>query len=240
MSVPLFILLAMRKPSGLTFSAAMQQGAESVVDYDTSSETQRRTKRCAGANLPIRLSAALFLFGCNELMPDSGSLCAQWKRIALELDALLGLNQWKQSAPNAYYDAPLVRRVLKALREFRSREIPCDVLYLDIDYMDGYRVFTWDRERFPDPAGLIAELGSQGFRVVTITDPGVKVDEDYDVYVEAPERLFGLSPLTDQKLAGVVMMVEQALTLGAAIVVLVLAARRGRQPRRGSVEPAEI
>jgi len=62
----------------------------------------------------------------------------------------------------------------------------------------------------------------------------------YDVYVDAPERLFGLSPLTDQKLAGVVMMVEQALTLGAAIVVLVLAARRGRQPRRGSVEPAEI
>ncbi len=62
----------------------------------------------------------------------------------------------------------------------------------------------------------------------------------YDVYVDAPERLFGLSPLTDQKLAGVVMMVEQALTLGVAIVVLVLAARRGRQPRRASVEPAEI
>ena len=36
--------------------------------------------------------------------------------------------------------------------------IPCDVLYLDIDHMDGYRVFTWDSERFPDPAGLIAEL----------------------------------------------------------------------------------
>ena len=45
---------------------------------------------------------------------------------------------------------------------FREREIPCDVLYLDIDYMDGYRVFTWDRERFPDPAGLIAELGAAG------------------------------------------------------------------------------
>ena len=54
------------------------------------------------------------------------------------------------------------------------------MLYLDIDYMDGYRVFTWDRERFPDPAGLIAELRAHGFRVVTITDPGVKVDEAYD------------------------------------------------------------
>jgi alpha-glucosidase len=50
--------------------------------------------------------------------------------------------------------------------------------------MDGYRVFTWDRERFPDPAGLIAELRADGFRVVTITDPGVKIDESYSVYTE--------------------------------------------------------
>ena len=69
---------------------------------------------------------------------------------------------------------------------FRERGIPCDVLYLDIDYMDGYRVFTWDRERFPDPAGLIAELGEQGFRVVTIADPGVKVDERYALYTRGP------------------------------------------------------
>ncbi len=50
----------------------------------------------------------------------------------------------------------------------------------------------------------------------------------YDVYVNQPERLFGLSPLTDQKLAGVVMMVEQALTLGLALVLLVRVARRER------------
>ena len=50
----------------------------------------------------------------------------------------------------------------------------------------------------------------------------------YDVYVAQPERLFGLSPLTDQKLAGVVMMAEQALTLGVALMVLVWSARRAR------------
>jgi cytochrome c oxidase assembly factor CtaG len=50
----------------------------------------------------------------------------------------------------------------------------------------------------------------------------------YDVYTEQAERLFGLSPLTDQKLAGVVMMSEQALTLGTALVLLLLAARRAR------------
>jgi alpha-glucosidase len=87
----------------------------------------------------------------------------------------------------SYMTADEVREVAAG---FRERSIPCDVLYLDIDHMDGYRVFTWDGERFPDPAGLIAELRSDGFRVVTITDPGVKVDESYPLYVEGRERGF--------------------------------------------------
>jgi putative membrane protein len=53
----------------------------------------------------------------------------------------------------------------------------------------------------------------------------------YDVYVDQPHRLFGLSPLTDQKLAGLVMMVEQAATLGVAIVILLRLARRDRTTR---------
>ena len=53
----------------------------------------------------------------------------------------------------------------------------------------------------------------------------------YDVYVDQPHRLFGLSPLTDQKLAGLVMMGEQAATLGVAIVLLLLLARRARASR---------
>ena len=57
----------------------------------------------------------------------------------------------------------------------------------------------------------------------------------YDVYVDQPHRLLGLSPLTDQKLAGLVMMVEQAATFGVAIVVLLLLARRARAMR--SVTP---
>jgi hypothetical protein len=92
----------------------------------------------------------------------------------------------------SYMDADEVRTVA---REFRARSIPCDVIYLDIDHMDGYRVFTWDSERFPDPAGLIDELRSDGFRVVVITDPGVKVDEAYPLYVEGRDRgFFCLAP----------------------------------------------
>ena len=63
-------------------------------------------------------------------------------------------------------------------REFRSRNIPLDVLHFDIDYMRGYRDFTWDPERFPNPKGLLADLEKDGVRAVTILDPGVKNDLD--------------------------------------------------------------
>ena len=62
----------------------------------------------------------------------------------------------------------------------------------------------------------------------------------YDVYAEQPERLFGLSPLADQKLAGVVMMAEQLLTLGVALVVLVVAARRTRAAAVPAASPEPV
>ncbi|OLP49940.1 glycerol-3-phosphate cytidylyltransferase [Salmonella enterica subsp. enterica serovar Javiana] len=48
--------------------------------------------------------------------------------------------------------------------------------------MDGYRVFTWDTERFPDPPAMLERLSEQGFRVITIIDPGVKWDPGYPVF----------------------------------------------------------
>ena len=66
--------------------------------------------------------------------------------------------------------------------DFRSYGIPCDVLYLDIDYMDGYRLFTWSPQRFPDPARMLADLRREGMKVTTIVDVGIKVDSNYDVY----------------------------------------------------------
>ena len=75
-------------------------------------------------------------------------------------------------------------QVEQTARQLRERRIPCDAIYLDIDYMDGYRVFTWHPARFPDPAGMVERLHREGFRVVTIVDPGVKVDPDYPVYRE--------------------------------------------------------
>ncbi|HAA11604.1 MAG TPA: glycosyl hydrolase [Cytophagales bacterium] len=95
----------------------------------------------------------------------------------------LGYQQSKWS----YYPEKVVRELAA---DFRKREIPCDVLHLDIDYMDGYRVFTWDKERFPNPKKMVADLKKDGFHTVTIIDPGVKIDSNYDVYKEGLENDF--------------------------------------------------
>jgi alpha-glucosidase len=86
------------------------------------------------------------------------------------------------------YDSEQVVRQLA--QEFRDRRIPCDVIHLDIDYMRGYRVFTWSPKRFPDPAGLIRDLHQNGFQVVTIVDPGVKYEPeaDYEIFDRGSEQ----------------------------------------------------
>lgn len=80
------------------------------------------------------------------------------------------------------------KRVREIAEGFRKNKIPADVIYLDIDYMDGYRVFTWDKTRFPDPARMVGDLRKDGFRTVLIIDPGVKVDPAYDVYADGRRR----------------------------------------------------
>ncbi len=72
-------------------------------------------------------------------------------------------------------------RVREVAAEFRERRIPADVIWMDIDYMNEFRVFTWDESQFPDPADLNAYLDSIGFSNVWMIDPGVKNEDGYFV-----------------------------------------------------------
>ncbi|MCS6807654.1 MAG: glycoside hydrolase family 31 protein [Bacteroidota bacterium] len=72
--------------------------------------------------------------------------------------------------------------VLSVARTFREKNIPADVLWLDIHYMDNYKVFTWHPERFPHPTNLLGALDAMGFRTVAITDPGIKIEAGYEAY----------------------------------------------------------
>jgi alpha-glucosidase len=95
----------------------------------------------------------------------------------------LGYHQCKWS----YYPESKVKEVTS---KFRELKIPCDAIYLDIDYMEGFRCFTWSKEYFPEPKRMVAELAKDGFKTVVIIDPGIKIDKDYWVYQEALKNYY--------------------------------------------------
>ncbi|OQX78579.1 MAG: glycoside hydrolase family 31 [Bacteroidetes bacterium 4484_276] len=74
--------------------------------------------------------------------------------------------------------------VLDIAATFRQKKIPADVIYLDIGYMDSYKIFTWHPENFPNPEKLISDLKKMDFRTAVIIDPGIKVEEGYQAYDE--------------------------------------------------------
>lgn len=73
-------------------------------------------------------------------------------------------------------------RLKEIAKTFREKDIPCDVIHLDIDYMDKFKVFTWDKEKFKNEKKTLNELKKDGFKIVTIIDPGVKKQKGYPIY----------------------------------------------------------
>lgn len=84
-----------------------------------------------------------------------------------------------------YKDEQDIRDVAK---EYKSAGIPLDSIYLDIDYMEHYKDFTVDKERFPDFENLVQDMKAQGIHLVPIIDAGVKIEEGYDVYEEGVQH----------------------------------------------------
>jgi len=78
--------------------------------------------------------------------------------------------------------------VREVAQQMRARQHPCDSIWLDIDYMKGFCNFTWNDETFPQPRRMIAALRQEGFRLLTIIDPGTKLADTYYVYREGHER----------------------------------------------------
>ena len=74
-----------------------------------------------------------------------------------------------------------IRDIAKKMRKY---ELPCDCIHFDIDYMDHYKVFTWNQETYQDGRKVLSDFKDMGIKAVTIIDPGVKVEKDYQVYEE--------------------------------------------------------
>lgn len=83
--------------------------------------------------------------------------------------------------------------------KFHEYHLPLEAVHFDIDYMDGYRVFTWDTDKFKDPKGFLTSLKNRGVRVIPILDPGVKQDDDYEIYQEGVKNgYFATDPKTGE------------------------------------------
>ena len=109
----------------------------------------------------------------------------------------LGYQQCRWS----YYPDSRAREIADT---FRAKQIPCDVIWFDIHYMDQYRIFTFDSNRFPDPKATNDYLHKLGYKSVWMIDPGVKYDPGYWVYDQGTEKDAWVKRASEETYAGAV------------------------------------
>ena len=166
-SIPFFMGIH----DSLTYGIFLDNSSRTKFDFAASSD-----------NLFSRFSVAegelnYYFFGASTIAGILRDYTWLTGRMSLPPYWSLGFQQCRWS----YYPDT---EVLDVARQFRARKIPCDLIYLDIDYMDAYKIFTWNPKGFANPKALISELKGMGFHVATIVDPGIKIEPGYFAYEE--------------------------------------------------------
>lgn len=90
--------------------------------------------------------------------------------------------QWSLGFHQSRWGYRSEQDIKSVLQGFNKHDLPISAVHLDIDYMDGYRVFTTNAHRFPNLKELSAQAEKQGVKLVSIIDPGVKIDRAYRLY----------------------------------------------------------
>jgi alpha-glucosidase len=157
--------------SGLTYGLFLDNTHRSHFDFGASTDHTMYWLGADGGDMNYYFFGAQ---GVADIIKDY-----TWLTGRMEMPPLwsLGYQQCRWSYMSA-------KELLGIAHTFRKHKIPADVLYCDIDYMEGYKIFTWNEKTFADPKALIDELKSMGFRLVTIVDPGIKIEEGYKQYDE--------------------------------------------------------
>ena len=113
------------------------------------------------------------------------------QEVVMELSRIIGKMElpplWSLGYQQCRYSYETDEIVREVAGKFRELKIPADVMWMDIDYMDGFRIFTFDEGRFPNPKATNQWLHENGFRGVWMIDPGVKIDEGYFVFDQGTE-----------------------------------------------------
>jgi alpha-glucosidase len=156
---------------GLTYGLFLDNTHKSYFDFGATTDDQMSSFGADAGDLNY------YFFGAqtvSKLIEDY-----TWLTGRMEMPPLwsLGYQQCRWSYESA-------AEVLEVAEHLRKDNIPADVMYCDIDYMDHYKIFTWNKTTFPDPKGMIDKLKAMNFHLVTIVDPGIKVEPGYKEYDE--------------------------------------------------------
>ena len=108
----------------------------------------------------------------QEVMKELGNLTG---KISLPPLWSLGFHQCRYS----YYPDSRVKAIADTMR---LKNIPCDVIWMDIDYMQDFRIFTFDSINFPNPKETNDYLHKNNFKSVWMIDPGIKAEEGFSIF----------------------------------------------------------
>ena len=179
-SIPFYIGLSMEENSGSAYG----------IFYDNSHRTHFDMSNSDPENVLFKADGGemdyYFFYG-----PSMKKVVSRYTeltgRMPLPPKWTLGNQQCRWSYANE-------QQVKDVVLRYEKEMIPLEAIQLDIHYMDGYRNFTWDRQRFPDPTKLTKWLGGKGVKVVGIVDAGVKYEPGgkYDVYNDGVAKNFFL------------------------------------------------
>ncbi|MBS7566350.1 glycoside hydrolase family 31 protein [Mucilaginibacter sp. Bleaf8] len=161
--------------SGLTYGLFLDNTHKTYFDFAASTDDQFMWLGADAGNLDYYFFGAQTVAGIIEDYT--------WLTGRMEMPPLwsLGYQQCRWSYMSA-------DEVLEVAQGFRDRQIPADVIYCDIDYMQDYKIFTWNKEAFARPKEFIDKLKDINFELVTIVDPGIKIEKGYQQYDEGVEQ----------------------------------------------------
>lgn len=135
----------------------------------------------------------------DELVIQAGSDCIIYvmegdglKDIVKQFRRLIGRSyippKWAFGYQQSRWGYSCEKDIRTVVRGHHERGVPLDAVYLDIDYMEDYKDFTVDSEKFPQFEGFVGEMKERGVHLVPIIDAGVKIEKDYPIYEEGVQK----------------------------------------------------
>ncbi|XP_042427481.1 alpha-glucosidase 2-like isoform X2 [Zingiber officinale] len=147
------------------------------------------TRRC---EIDLRIAAIVKFVSAAVYPIITFGPCNSPTKVLMSLSHAIGTifmpPKWSLGYHQCRWSYESAEKVKEIARTFRDKGIPCDVIWMDIDYMDGFRCFTFDKEHFSDPESMVNDLHARGFKAIWMLDPGIKMEDGYFVYESGSEN----------------------------------------------------